>query len=129
MRTSLHRLSTASFAVLAALALGSSSRAASSGLSPHDLALLNRLSWGESPDAAAEMSSLGAKAWVERQLRGGDRLPDAAQAEIAALAISQTSRAELAVRMDAQNRAANQTTDPDQKKAAQQAYNQAMNDL
>ena len=37
--------------------------------------------------------------------------------------------ATLVVNLDAQNKAANQIADPDQKKAAQQAHQQALNDL
>ena len=98
---------------------------------PHDLALVNRLTWGENTSAAAEIARLGSDRWLERQLHpsASDALPAQAQAEIDALAISKTPMADLVVAMDAQNKAANQLTDPDQKKAAQQAYQQAFNDL
>ncbi|MDR3508875.1 MAG: DUF1800 domain-containing protein, partial [Caulobacteraceae bacterium] len=42
---------------------------------------------------------------------------------------SHASLAERVVDLEAQNKAASQITDPDQKKAAQQAYQQALNDL
>jgi uncharacterized protein (DUF1800 family) len=100
-------------------------------LSQHDLHLLNRLSWGASPSSAAQMADMGSKTWLERQLHPSseDRLPASVQAQIDALPVSQGSMAAWVVKLDAQNKAANQLTDPDQKKAAQQAYQQAMNDI
>ena len=97
----------------------------------HDLRLLDRLTWGASAPAAAELASLGPKSWLDHQLHPApaDRLPEAAEAQIRALPIVQEPLAAIVVRMDAQNKAANQLTDPDQKKAAQQAYQQAMTDL
>ena len=95
-----------------------------------DIALINRLTWGESASGVADMEREGADRWIDRQLRPeGAPLPPAAQAEIDALAISHRPMAQLVADLDAQNKAANQITDPDQKKAAQQAYQQAINDL
>ena len=112
-------------------AMGWAAPALAAPLSPHDLALVNRITWGESPAAVADMERLGAARWLDQQLHPspGARLPDAAQAEIDALPIARTPMATLAVDIDAQNKAANQLTDPDQKKAAQTAYQQALNDL
>jgi uncharacterized protein (DUF1800 family) len=106
-------------------------RAAAAGPSPHDLALVNRITWGENASSVADFSHLGFERWLDRELHPSpdDRLPDAAQAEIDAMTISTTPMAALVVNLDAQNKAANQLTDPDQKKAAQQAYQQAMNDV
>jgi uncharacterized protein (DUF1800 family) len=117
---------TAAFAVF-----GGAVQAAPAPLNPHDLALLNRLTWGQSASSASELQTLGARVWLDRQLRpqASDRLPAAAQAEIDALPVSQTPMADLVVQMDAQNKAAGKLTDPDQKKAAQQAYQQAMTNL
>ena len=99
-------------------------------LSAHDLKLLNRVSWGASVSSAAQMSSLGSRAWLERQLHPhpDDRLPQPIQAEIDALS-APTSMAQLVVDMDAQSKAANQLVDPAQKAAARQAYQQAMTNL
>src|SRR5579859_598303 len=121
-------------ATAAAVALAASAASAADGqaaISAHDLALLNRLSWGQSASSAAELQAIGARDWLDRQLRprAADRLPDAAQAQIDALPGAQTPMAELVVQMDAQNKAAGKLTDPDQKKLAQQAYQQGMTDL
>jgi uncharacterized protein (DUF1800 family) len=108
-----------------------SRQAAADPVQAHELALVNRITWGATPSAVAQIHQLGADRWLERQLHpsADDPLPQAAQAEIDAMPISQTPIAALVVDMDAQNKAANQITDPDQKKAAQQAYQQAYNDL
>jgi uncharacterized protein (DUF1800 family) len=128
------RLLRAKAALVVALAAGVLTATAASGappLSPHDLALLNRITWGQSATSAAELQALGSEAWLDRQLRPrpGDRPAPAVQAQIDTLSVALTPMAELVVRMDAQNRAAAQLTDPDQKKAAQQAYQQAMTQL
>ncbi|HXA37861.1 MAG TPA: DUF1800 domain-containing protein [Phenylobacterium sp.] len=99
--------------------------------SAHDLALLNRITWGQSASAADSLQKLGPRAWLDRQLRpqASDRPPAEVQAQIDALPISRTPMADLVVQMNAQIQAANKLTDPDQKKLAQQAYQQGMTDL
>jgi uncharacterized protein (DUF1800 family) len=118
-------------AMAGAVSVGLAAQAAAGAVTPHDLALVNRITWGASASSVAEMQRLGAQRWLERQLHPGlaDQLPPAAQAEIDALPSAHIPLAALVVRMDAQNKAASQITDPDQKKAAQQAYAQAFNDL
>jgi uncharacterized protein (DUF1800 family) len=111
---------------------GASAAAPESSRATHDLALLNRLTWGETATASAQMSQMGARRWVEAQLHPSAddlRLPDAVQAEADVLPGIHTPMAQLVVDMEAQNKAANMLTDPDQKKAAQQAYQQAMTNL
>ncbi len=100
-------------------------------ISPGALLLLNRLTWGATSTSAAEIEAVGSDRWLERQLypAANGHLPSQAQGQIDALPISQRPMAELVVDLDAQNKAANALTDPDQKKAAQQAYQQAMTDL
>jgi uncharacterized protein (DUF1800 family) len=120
------------FALLSSIAAGLAALAGAALADPapsaHDLALLNRLTWGQSATSAAQMAAVGARAWLDGQLRPapGERLPAAAQAQIDAMTITRTPMAKLVVDLEAQNKAANQLTDPDQKKAAQQAYQQAI---
>ena len=115
----------------AVLTAAATSAVAQTTPSAHDLALLNRITWGETATAADDLQKLGAHAWLDRQLRPqtNDRLPDAAQAQIDALPVARAPMADLVVQLDAQIKTANKLTDPDQKKAAQQAYQQALNDL
>ncbi len=96
-----------------------------------DLALINRVTWGVDASSVADLARLGADRWLDRQLHpsADDRLPAQAQAQIDALPISHRPMAELVVDLEAQNEAAKLIADPDQKKAAQQAYQQAQTDL
>ena len=125
------RLRLSSTALFALAALAAPMARAAGPLNPHDLALLNRVTWGQSASSAADLQALGARAWLDRQLRPqpGDRAPAAVQAQIDALPIASTPMADLVVRVDAQIKAANKLTDPDQKKAAQQAYQQGLTEL
>jgi uncharacterized protein (DUF1800 family) len=104
---------------------------ASAASASHDLALVNRLTWGATPSAMAEIGKVGSERWIERQLHPApsDQLPAAAQALLEAMPGLNTPMAALTVNYQAQGKAANEITDPTQKMAAQQAYQQAMNDL
>jgi uncharacterized protein (DUF1800 family) len=105
--------------------------AASLSLSPDDLALLNRLTWGANASTARRFSAIGAEAFINEQLHPprGDRLPSAIAAQIDALKISQTPAAQLAIELEQRRRDANAITDPDQKHEARRAYRQGLADL
>lgn len=119
--------------LFAALAYGAPGLAAEAGipLGTADLALIDRLTWGVNESTAAEFSALGRDRWLDRQLHPGpkDKLPAAAQAQIATMPITTQPVTELAPSLTAQQRALNQIQDVEQKKTAQQAYQQAMNEL
>jgi uncharacterized protein (DUF1800 family) len=97
-------------------------------LTPTDLHLLERTTFGVNGSLAADFARLGRDRWLNAQLHPGakDRLPAAAQAIIEGLPITTTAPGNLALSLGAQARAANQTPDPEQKKAAQQAYQQTL---
>jgi uncharacterized protein (DUF1800 family) len=118
-------------AALVAAAIVSPAEASPRGDASIDIALLNRLSWGADAPAADAIAAEGAQRWLEDQLRmpADGPLPGAAQGQIAAMRITHEPLANLVVELDAQNKAAAALTDPDQKKAAQDAYQKAMNDL
>jgi uncharacterized protein (DUF1800 family) len=99
-------------------------------LNPHDMILLDRLTWGINASSAAHLQAVGADRWLAEQLHpaAGDALPDAARTQIEAMPDVHKFLFDIAVAFDAQGKAANQTADADQKKAAQQAYQLAMND-
>jgi len=96
-----------------------------------DIALLNRVTWGANESALAKLRSLGPKKWLDWQLHptDADRLPPEAQAQIDAMTISRQPMATLVTDMAAAQKTANQIPDPDAKKEAQKAYQQAMGDL
>src|SRR5216683_5319033 len=122
----------AQFAVLfAVLPFAANAAETSSTLSAADIAFVDRATWGVNESTAAEYQALGRDRWLERQLRPGpkDRLPNAAQAQIAALPITTQPMTEFAWSLRTQQQAANQIQDPEPKKAAQQAFQQAMNEL
>jgi uncharacterized protein (DUF1800 family) len=99
-------------------------------LSPHDLALLNRLSWGINASSAAHLQAVGTERWLQEQLHPGPvtALPAAVKAQIEAMPDVHKLPFDVLVAFDMQAKSANQVIDPDQKKAAQQVFQQAMND-
>ena len=98
-------------------------------LNLHDMMLLDRLTWGINASSAAHLQAVGVDRWLGEQLHPAADvvLPDAAQKQIEAMP-DHKFPFDIAVAFDQQGKAANQITDPDLKKAAQQAYQQAMND-
>ncbi|MBO9580816.1 MAG: DUF1800 domain-containing protein [Sphingobium sp.] len=110
--------------IVTMLLSSAASAAGSAQFSTTQMAQINRSSWGI--DLAALQTGSSAKT----VMAGPDSsLPAAAAAQIAQMRIVREPMAQLVVEMDAQSRAANKLTDPDAKKAAQQAYQQGMNDL
>lgn len=103
-------------------------------LAPHlearDVALVDAMTWGANASTMAAFRAQGREAWLQGQLHPkADRLPDAAQRQIDALAITGTSAFDLAAEFEAGAKAANQIADPAQKMAAQKAFQDAMNAL
>lgn len=117
------------------LALGATSVLASEGVAAQSsaaaLALLNRITWGANASSAARFRALGTDRWLQRQLHPApeDQPHAEAAAQVAILTIGRKPLIDLVNELDAQNKAANQLTDPEQKKTAQQAYQQALTDL
>ncbi|ACA19504.1 Protein of unknown function DUF1800 [Methylobacterium sp. 4-46] len=93
-----------------------------------DAAFLNALTWGVTPSGFAELRALGRARWLAAQLhpRAEPRLPPAAQAQVEALTPRQPLR-ERIVALDAQQRAAGALPDAEARKAALQAYQEALN--
>jgi uncharacterized protein (DUF1800 family) len=96
-----------------------------------DLALVDMITWGVTPSTMAAFRAAGREKWLQSQLHPlpGLRLPEEAQSQVDTLALVQKSSFDLATKFDAQARAANQMTDPDQKASAQQAFQQAMTEV
>jgi uncharacterized protein (DUF1800 family) len=115
--------------VLAGLIFGVVS-AKGEGLSAHDLALLDRLSWGINTSSAAHLQAVGTERWLQEQLHTGPitAIPAAAKAQIDATSDVHKLPLDALAAFDMQAKSASQVIDPDQKKAAQQVFQQAMND-
>jgi uncharacterized protein (DUF1800 family) len=97
---------------------------------PSDLALLDRLTWGVNASSAEHLHAVGTERWLQEQLHPASNmaLPEAAKTQIEAMPDVHKFPFDIAVSFEQQARSANQVADPDQKKAAQQVYQQAMND-
>jgi len=98
---------------------------------PDNAALIDRLTWGQTSQALADINRQGSHSWMTSQLRPAAPapLPPQVQAQIDALRISREPMAQIAVAMDAEIRAANKLTDPAARQVAQQAYQKGMADL
>jgi uncharacterized protein (DUF1800 family) len=92
--------------------------------------LLDRLTWGINASSAAHLQAVGTERWLAEQLHPASNtaLPDAARAQIEAMPDVHKLPFDIAVAFDQQAKSANQVADPEQRKAAQQVYQQAMND-
>lgn len=100
-------------------------------LGAHDLAVLNRLSWGVTSVLAAEAGRKGMAAFIAAQLHPDkdDRLPPEVAARITALRISQTPSLDLAEAVVTSRREIQMIQDADQKQAARQQLQQQMTEL
>ncbi len=100
-------------------------------LSAADLAWLNRVTWGASASSAARLSRQGRARFLAVQLdaRAPGSLPAAVQAQIEAMRTTRTPMDTLVLEMEQQRKAADGTADDEQKKLAQQAYQQELTRL
>jgi len=117
-------------AVVVAMAFCAAVGARAGETNAHDLALLDRLTWGISTSSAEHLRSVGIERWLQEQLHppASTALPEAANAQIEAMPDVHKFPFDIAVSFEQQAKSANQVTDPDQRKAAQQVFQQAMND-
>jgi uncharacterized protein (DUF1800 family) len=118
-------------AVIAVLAgIFGSVACAAAELSPRDMTLLDRLTFGINASSAAHLQAVGTERWLNEQLHpaGTSSLPEAARTQIEAMPDVHKFPFDIAAAFDQQGRTANQIPDPDLKKAAQQTFQQGMND-
>jgi len=117
-------------AVLAVAVAISGSAVRAADLTPHDMILLDRLTWGINTSSAAHLQAVGTERWLNEQLHppANSDLPEPARLQIEAMADVHKSCFDIAVSFEQQAKSANQVADPDQRKAAQQVYQQAMNE-
>ena len=104
--------------------------ASAAELTPRDMVLLDRLTWGINASSAAHLQAVGAERWLAEQLHPAATaaLPEAVRTQIEAMADVHKLPFDIAVAFEQQAKSANQVADPEQKKAAQQVYQQAMNE-
>jgi uncharacterized protein (DUF1800 family) len=123
-------LRTGLVALCAAAAILPSAAAADTALTPHDLMLLNRVTWGATPTDAAEMRKLGPRRWLDRQLHPSpdDRLPGPIQAEIDRFVISRQPMADILVEAERLRAVEGDAKGAEQKSAAAQTYKQYLAD-
>jgi uncharacterized protein (DUF1800 family) len=123
-----HAISRGCAAFAAAAIFSAAAHAAE--LTPRDMVLLDRLTWGLNASSAAHLQAVGTERWLTDQLHPAPNipLPDGVRSQIEAMADVHKFPFDVAVAFEQQAKSANQVADPDQRKAAQQVYQQAMND-
>ena len=100
-------------------------RAVDAGL---QLRLLDRLTWGASTSSARQIANAGSARYLDQQLRPAPAaLPPEVQTQIDAMTITQRPLAELVLELEQRRKDSDAVVDPDEKKAAQQAYQQELN--
>jgi uncharacterized protein (DUF1800 family) len=104
---------------------------ARSAPSANTVALVDRVTWGQTSGSVAEADRVGLGRWLKQQLRplADAALPAPVQAQIDAMRISREPMAQMVVEADAQARAAGALQDPIARQKARQAYQTAMIDL
>src|SRR5713226_2159649 len=96
-----------------------------------DLLLLNRVTWGANPSSARELARMGPARYLEAQLQPAQEaaLPPEAQAQVDAMTITQRPVDELAKELESRRKGLDLLRNDDEKKAAQQAYQQELTRL
>jgi len=93
-------------------------------------AAVNRVSWGVNHGTWQQAQALGYDAWLEQQLRPSPALLQAAaQTQIDGLTVASKPLPQLVADLEQQRKDADKIADDEQKKNAQKAYQQAMNNL
>jgi uncharacterized protein (DUF1800 family) len=91
---------------------------------------LNRITWGVSSSSIQAAENVGFERYLERQLHPGlDVLPSAVQSQISSMTISQQPLIQLVNSMEQRRKATDSIANDEEKKAAQQAYQQELNRL
>lgn len=101
----------------------------SSAAPSQDSLWLDRLTWGATTADLHQVRRQGRTAWLEAQLQPRGTLPEAAAAQVQALAVTQQPLPALVQQMETQRKAADALTDDAAKQAAQKDYQQAMTRL
>lgn len=93
--------------------------------------LLNRVTWGANTNEMHQLVDRGVENYLDSQLHPDPviTLPNTVHAQISGMQISQKNMVQLAVESEQKRKAADAIASDDEKKAAQQAYQQYLNQL
>lgn len=92
--------------------------------------MVNRVTWGVNATSVQRAAAMGLEPYLHKELHPGPAIfPQAVQAQIDAMTITQRPLDQLVQDLEQRRKAANTVVDDEEKKAAQQAYQQEMNRL
>src|SRR5205809_439830 len=117
--------------LLVASCAGGPGGAPEPGSRADDLLLLNRVTWGANPSSARELARMGPARYLAAQLQPAKEAarPPEVQAQVDAMTITQRPVDELAKEMESRRKGLDLLRSDDEKKAAQQAYQQELTRL
>jgi len=117
--------------LLVASCAGGPGGAPEPGLRTEDLLFLNRVTWGANPSSTRELARMGPERYLEAQLRPAQEaaLPPEVQAQVDAMTITRRPVEELAKEMESRRKGLDLLRSDEEKKAAQQAYQQELTRL
>ncbi len=103
----------------------------SGSLAADPVRVLDRMSWGANPSSAREVMRMGIGQYIASQLKpdATPDLPQAVEAQIAAMTITQKSLLPLVGQLEQQRKEADTIKSDEDKKAAQQSYQQELTRL
>jgi uncharacterized protein (DUF1800 family) len=103
----------------------------SGSLAADPVRVLDRMSWGANPSSAREVMRMGIGQYIASQLKpdATPDLPEAVEAQIAAMTITQKSLLPLVGQLEQQRKEADAIKSDEDKKAAQQSYQQELTRL
>src|SRR5438046_1923763 len=117
--------------LLVASCAGGPGGAPEPGSRTEDLLFLNRVTWGANPSSTRELARMGPERYLEAQLRPAQEaaLPPEVQAQVDAMTITRRPVEELAKEMESRRKGLDLLRSDEEKKAAQQAYQQELTRL
>ncbi|MCG6203738.1 DUF1800 domain-containing protein [Rhodopseudomonas sp. HC1] len=117
-------------AIVAVMATFGNTGSRAAELSAHDLALIDRLSWGVNASTAERVRGVGVAVWLQQQLHppAEAALPGPVSVQIDAMPDARGVTPATLLALQEQAKEANQIADEDQRKAAKQAQQQMMTD-
>jgi uncharacterized protein (DUF1800 family) len=103
----------------------------SGSLAADPVRVLDRMSWGANPSSAREVMRMGIGQYIASQLKpdATPDLPEAVEAQIAAMTITRKSLLPLVGQLEQQRKEADAIKSDEDKKAAQQSYQQELTRL